>query len=289
MKLVTWNVQWCRGVDGVVSPQRIVDSARSLGDFDVLCLQEVASGFTALPGSQGEDQFQALAALLPEFTAIEGYAIDLPGTPGRRRFGNLLLSRYPVLGVLRHQLPWPADPDHKGMSRLLIEATLQAPFGPVRVMTTHLEYYSAVQRMAQAQAIHALHGAACARAAAPGPQDVSERPLQSVPQTSRAVLTGDLNFVATDPEHAVLTAASGSAAPLLDAWALWAPGTPQPHTHALYEKNGKPDSYACDYIFVSQDLAPRVRRVHVDQALQASDHQPMLVEFDSAPAGTDAG
>ena len=29
MQLVTWNTQWCCGLDGVVSPQRIVD--RTLG------------------------------------------------------------------------------------------------------------------------------------------------------------------------------------------------------------------------------------------------------------------
>ena len=39
MKLVTWNTQWCRGLDGTVSAQRIVDGARAMADFDVLCLQ----------------------------------------------------------------------------------------------------------------------------------------------------------------------------------------------------------------------------------------------------------
>ena len=48
MKLVTWNVQWCRGCDGRVDPQRIVDDARAFADFDVLCLQEVAANFARL-------------------------------------------------------------------------------------------------------------------------------------------------------------------------------------------------------------------------------------------------
>jgi endonuclease/exonuclease/phosphatase family metal-dependent hydrolase len=38
MKLVTWNTQWCCGLDGLVSPGRIVQDARRLADFDVLCL-----------------------------------------------------------------------------------------------------------------------------------------------------------------------------------------------------------------------------------------------------------
>ena len=39
MKLITWNIQWGLGIDGVFSLTRIVDHARQLADFDVLCLQ----------------------------------------------------------------------------------------------------------------------------------------------------------------------------------------------------------------------------------------------------------
>ena len=57
MKLVTWNTQWCCGLDGVVSPARIVEGARSLageGGFDVLCLQEIAQGYPDMPGAPGD-------------------------------------------------------------------------------------------------------------------------------------------------------------------------------------------------------------------------------------------
>jgi endonuclease/exonuclease/phosphatase family metal-dependent hydrolase len=36
---------------------------------------------------------------------------------------------------------------------------------------------------------------------------------------------------------------------------------------------------ACDFVFVSDALAPRVRRVEVDLQTQVSDHQPVLIEF----------
>ena len=45
MVIITWNVQWCRGVDQRVDPSRIVAHAKALADFDVLCLQEIASNF----------------------------------------------------------------------------------------------------------------------------------------------------------------------------------------------------------------------------------------------------
>jgi len=56
MQLLSWNNQWARGMDGRVDAARIVQTVRRLGDFDVICLQEVAVNFPGLPGSQGEDQ-----------------------------------------------------------------------------------------------------------------------------------------------------------------------------------------------------------------------------------------
>ena len=68
---MTWNVQWCRGVDQRVDPARIVAEAKRIADFDVLCLQEIADNFPdpALGGSAGEDQFALLASLLPGYHA----------------------------------------------------------------------------------------------------------------------------------------------------------------------------------------------------------------------------
>jgi endonuclease/exonuclease/phosphatase family metal-dependent hydrolase len=84
MKLITWNVQWCRGIDLVVDPARIVREAQRLADFDVLCLQEIADNYPdpRLGGSTGEDQFGRLAGLLPGLHADRGRR----GRPaGRRR------------------------------------------------------------------------------------------------------------------------------------------------------------------------------------------------------------
>ena len=52
MKLVTYNTQWCCGNDGTVSPERIVQVARNLADFDVLCLQEIAVNYPRLQGTR---------------------------------------------------------------------------------------------------------------------------------------------------------------------------------------------------------------------------------------------
>ncbi|TAK47754.1 MAG: endonuclease, partial [Betaproteobacteria bacterium] len=39
MRLLQWNIQWCRGMDGVVDPARIARLARELCDPDVCCFQ----------------------------------------------------------------------------------------------------------------------------------------------------------------------------------------------------------------------------------------------------------
>ena len=56
---------------------------------------------------------------------------------------------------------------------------------------------------------------------------------------------------------------------------------PQPPTfcaHELYSPDSKP--VACDFVFVSDELARRVSSVEVDSATRLSDHQPVVVTID---------
>jgi Metal-dependent hydrolase len=191
MQLVTWNTQWCCGLDGVVSPQRIVEHARALADFDVLCLQEIAVHYPALAGNAGHDQVALLRDLLPGYQVFFGAAVDEWTPDGQRqRFGNLIATRLPVLQLQHHPLPYPADASVPSMPRMCTVATVRDPaLGAVRVMTTHLEFYSKRQRMAQARALRALHGQACAQAgsATPGPQRWIAVPEQGPHRPRRAV------------------------------------------------------------------------------------------------------
>ena len=56
------------------------------------------------------------------------------------------------------------------------------------------------------------------------------------------------------------------------------PGKPYPPTFRIYEKEqpGDPELH-CDFIFLSEDLRPRLRSVVVDGKTQVSDHQPVIV------------
>ncbi len=284
MILITWNTQWCRGVDGRVDPARIVAEAKRLADFDVLCLQEIADNFPdpRLEGSAGEDQFAQLAALLPGYTAIPGYGVDLEGSGRRRRFGNVILSRLPVLSARRHALPQPADPGKESMPRVAIETIVRMPIGPVRVTTTHLEYYSDVQRMAQANRLREMHDEACGRARQPGFPTAEGSPFDHVPQPEHAILTADFNFPPENPAYdAIQGPLASGGPPYRDAWAIANGRAPHDHTFCVHDRRYAKRPYCCDFVFVSETLAPRVRAVTVDTATKLSDHQPVLLELDA--------
>ena len=282
MKLITWNIQWGRGADGRVDLERILAHARRLADFDVLCLQEVSAGYPELPGGDGSDQFRALAKRLPEFTAIAGVATDAPRTGGgRRAFGNMILSRLPVLQVFRHLLPWPADAGVMSMQRVAVEATLRTPFGLLRVTTTHLEYYSLLQRSAQVERLRELHREAVAQSRAQRPGGIGDGAFEHMPRGGPAILTGDFNFLPDAAERNALLADFGDDTPAYrDAWLIAHPGQPHAPSVGLYDKAQWPGPpFTFDFVFVSADLAPRVGNVRIDAQSDASDHQPLLLEL----------
>jgi endonuclease/exonuclease/phosphatase family metal-dependent hydrolase len=288
LELVSWNVQWCRGADGVVDPARVVRDAHAFADFDVLCLQEVAIGFDGLPGSAGEDQFAALSARLPDHAGFFAAGIDLPRAappraaeaPRRRQFGNALFSRLPVLQVWRHALPWPADAAVPSMQRVALEAVVQTDDGPLRIVTTHLEYYSRRQRAAQVDALRALHAEACAHAAAPRADGDPGEPFEAVPRPARALLCGDFNFAPDAAERSTLLAPFDAphVPPWRDAWhAVHGDATPHAPTVGLHDRRWPLGTW--DYAFVTTDLAPQVHAVDIDATTAASDHQPLRVRL----------
>ncbi|MBL8384352.1 MAG: endonuclease/exonuclease/phosphatase family protein [Burkholderiales bacterium] len=284
MRLITWNIQWGLGVDGRVDLARIVETARGLGDFDVLCLQEVTRNYPGLKGNDGGDQFAALARLLPGFHAIDGIAVDrYTDGVGRQQFGNMILTRLAPLAVLRHQLPQPADPQSATMPRLALEAVLAAPGGPLRVTTTHLEYYSALHRAAQIERLRQLQAEAAGHAALPPRPERVGTPFEVRPRNARAILTGDFNCAADDALIARVQAPLDGGAPAYcDAWTLLHPDRPHAPTVGLYDIEQWQGRRLCfDFIFVSADLAPRAQRIVVDDATDASDHQPVLLEIDA--------
>lgn len=280
MKLITWNIQWGRGVDGRVDLARIARAVTAMGDFDVMCFQEVADNFAELGGNDGTDQFAALCALFPGYRPFEGVGVDVAGRDRRKRFGNLILSRLPVHSARRHALPWPADPGKDSMPRVAVELVVQSPLGALRVTTTHLEYYSDRQRMAQARRLRELHDEACDRALNPANRERKESnaTFDATPQPQAAILTGDFNFPPQAPEYSEIQAplASGGAR-YRDAWTLAHGLRPHEPTFCVHDHSWKDTPFCCDFIFVSEGLP--VRSLEVNLEAEESDHQPVLLKI----------
>jgi endonuclease/exonuclease/phosphatase family metal-dependent hydrolase len=266
--ILTWNIQCGLGCDGRVDLARIARVAQAMGDSDVLCFQEVARGDPGIAG--GADQVAELQALFPQHLAFFGAALDRAGARGQRRqFGNLLLSRLPVLQVCFHLLPHPAEGGIKHMQRQAIEAVIATRAGPLRVVTTHLEYYSAAHRAAQIERLRALQAEVAENEARPPKPAAS--PYDPVPRPAALVLCGDLNFLPDEDEYRALFAP-----PLLDAWRSARSDEPHPPSTGLYDRRQWPMGGHCrDYFAVTADVARRIADVAIDTATDASDHQPL--------------
>lgn len=295
MRLLTWNIQWGRGLDGRVDLVRIAREIEAHAP-DVVCLQEVVRGFPELTqgGVTADDQPAVLADLFTGWSSAYAPALDVAQRAGtRRQFGNMLLTRLPLLEVRRHALPMPADASVPAMPRAALECTVMAPWGPLVVVTTHLEYYSARQRLAQVAVLRRLLAENVAHAQTPRPSGgVGEPHFAAMPRSAGMVLCGDFNCPPDSPELMALQAplsademlaAGASAVPprlcFEDAWRQVHGTLAHAPTAGRVASTDFPAPVCFDFAFVSTSLACRVQTIRVDAATSASDHQPVTVDF----------
>ena len=87
LRVMSYNVHSCRGMDGRISPNRIAQVIE-MNDPDIVALQEIDVGRTR---SQGHDQTQMIA------DAIGMHAYFCPTVKcGPEHYGHAILSRFPV-------------------------------------------------------------------------------------------------------------------------------------------------------------------------------------------------
>ncbi len=268
--ILSWNIQFGLGVDGRIDLARIARVANALGDADVLCFQEVSAGFAEF--DLGADQAAQLQSLFPTHAPVFAPAVDRGPAP-RRRFGNMILSRLPILDVVAHALPRPADGSVIHMQRQALEITVAVGTAVLRVVTTHLEFHSLAQRRTQAERLAALEAEWTDTHATP--PLAGKGPYGALPPGLGTVLCGDFNFETTESSYASLTARFTEAWPVLHGATKHAP------TCGVHDAKQWPAGpHARDFFFVSPRLAPRLRRLLVDTVTDASDHQPLLLSLD---------
>jgi endonuclease/exonuclease/phosphatase family metal-dependent hydrolase len=156
------------------------------------------------------------------------------------------------------------------MPRLALEAVVEAPFGLLRVLTTHLEYYSRSHRAAQIDRLGRIH----AESLTEKQQVDEEGPFRSYASPVGTILCGDFNLPPEDVLHAEILKMG-----FVDAWQALHPGEAHPHTFRVHERKEGESPYCCDFVFISRQLVPRLASIRIDAKNRASDHQPVIVEL----------
>lgn len=271
MDIVSWNIQYATGVDELTSPVRITNDIQAFTDADIICLQEVLCTSEC-------DQVAEIAGFFPQHEAYFGAAINRLAEQGRLQFGNLILSRLPVLQVVLHKLPQPAKPESKHMPRQAIEMIVNYKGETLRIVTTHLDYFAEKQRSAQVRYLTDHFKETINRYYHPSPDGGSAQ-FQSIPETLKTVYTGDFNLTVDSDDYKVMTE-QGPTSKLLDCWRLVHGEEPHAPTCGIFDHVQWQEGAHCrDFFFVSQELSSEVTHIEVQTETAASDHQPIKLSL----------
>ena len=281
--LVTWNVQYGLGCDGQNDIHRIAQVASDFCDADIYCFQEVSVRDPTLDQGRGDDQAIILAKAFPRHRSYFAPAVDfpIPDSPFNRQFGNLILCRLPVLQVLPHLLPRPADSGIKHMQRGALELVVQKNRERFRVVCTHLEANSKIQSLAQVTRLRELHAEAADESRAP-PMVGVKSPYDLAPRPSGMIMCGDFNFPVGASQYQVITSPVAPwASSLKDAWTTFHGDIPHAPTCGIYDLVQWPEGpHARDFFFVSENLLSYISGITVNHTTDVSDHQPIRLEID---------
>jgi endonuclease/exonuclease/phosphatase family metal-dependent hydrolase len=195
MRVLTWNLWWRFGPWEARQPAIQATIARL--DPDVVALQEV-----------WDDGTDNLAAILGERLGYHhAYASTLESDGVK--FGNAVLSRWPIAGHEWRPLPAPDDLDEQ---RTVLRADIDGPRGPIQLFCTHLNWRFDQSHVRQDQV----------RAIALFVKDSPER-------TFPPILCGDFNADPESDEIRMLTGRTAVPEPKLvfhDAWEAGGDGSP---------------------------------------------------------------
>ena len=288
MKFVSYNVQYGVGMDGRFDPERI---AHEVQHADIIAFQEVTRGY---PKNSHIDLVERFAGLFPDHFHVYGAPCDVllgvstehgKRVETRLQFGNMILSRWPILATRHLLLPRTRTIDQLNLQRGALEAVIATPSGALRVYSTHLDHISPDERIAQLTFLKeriinfVAEGGALTGAAGQG--------LADPPLPDDFVLMGDFNMEPGSPEYISMVGHSDrfygrALRPNQPVDALDHLGKLSPGSYTWAEPPGSSDMMRMhlDHCFVSCGLAPRVKNAWVDNDARGSDHFPLWVEVE---------
>ncbi|WP_064696441.1 endonuclease/exonuclease/phosphatase family protein [Rhizobium aegyptiacum] len=284
MNFVSYNIQYGFGLDGRYDLVRI---AASLEGADVIALQEVTRGFWR---NGFADMVADIAALFPDYFWVYGPACDthveadesgLRPRGTRFQFGNMVLSRWPILSTRTLLLPRSRTIGKINLQRGATEALIAAPREAVRLYSVHLDHVSADERIRQ---LHFLNARINAFVQEGGSlTGGSELDLPEPPLPADYIIMGDFNMEPESPEYCALAGAGGYYGRVarigtpVDAFAALKAYVPESYSWMDPEDHGK--RMHLDYCFVSCGLEGRLKSARIDTQSVGSDHFPVWVEI----------
>jgi endonuclease/exonuclease/phosphatase family metal-dependent hydrolase len=206
MRVVSWNIHWGCGRDGRIRIHAIIDVLRKLNPG---CDLPAGSGCQS-PGTRRQRQREPVQATggrlrwLPHDRA--GAERNLPQQPAAP------VRQHPAVEIPHHPGPAPhaalagRPGSPSGMPRGMIETVLEAPGGKLRVLTTHLEYYSPRSAAPRCSASASCMQEACARAAIYQPRTGTRSALPARLPPGSAIFCGDFNFFPDSDDYRALLA-----------------------------------------------------------------------------------
>jgi len=276
IKVLSWNIQNGEGVNGKISLNRIADTIFSMCTPDVICLQEVSRNLI-LKDNTKPDQLKQLSNLFKDYEVFFGPAYDVlrDGESQREQFGNIILSKLPVLSSFNHILPQPTNSSFRHMPRQVSEITIQTPSFSLCVMTTHLEYGSQNQRYEQVKRILSLKDDIDNLSINPATIQ-EDSPYAKLERSNRIIICGDFNFEANSEEYSLISSYSDE--PLIDSWTLLNSDLKHAPTCGIYDKKQWSEGPHCrDFAFISDNLKSNIANFIVNEETDASDHQPIVL------------
>jgi len=286
MKLVSFNIQYGVGQDGVYNLDRTI---ASLGGADIIMLQEVERHWER---TNFDDQIALIAGAFPDYFWAYGAHYDMDASylddasrfvQRRRQHGDMILSRVPLISVRTLALPDTAVlSPHFNMHRGLQEALIEWQGRFIRLYNTHLNHLCPELQAPQIKAIMGfIHDAKKSGLAWSGdfPSDPNWMEGGKLTVPDDVILTGDMNFCYCDPGYSDFTGPISrdygriyTEKHLMDSWTVTG--------HSEDAGDSCPPFGRLDYCFVSPSLRNSVTNSWLDENNIASDHYPYWVELD---------
>ena len=285
-RILSWNIQNGKGCDGRISLERIAGVIGAMGAPEIICLQEVSRGLVLETGKAAPDQVAELEQLFPGYEIAFGVAFEArpSGAGSRWQYGNAILTKLPLSMMLSHPLPRPGVENLRHMTRQATEVVLEDGSGPLRVVNTHLEFHSAIHRLAQVDRLRELQLEAIEETAMP-PRTDPAGPYRQAARPVDAIYCGDFNMLPGSEEYRRLLDRLVSVdQPFVDAWKRLYPDREYDPTCGIHDRNQWPEGPHCrDFFFAAGRCIAALRTMTVDVGTDASDHQPLMLELDAGP------